>query len=91
MKDVSDHFKMQDMCDNAARDYLFALHFVFFWFIAQQQIDMWHDDNYVYNDNEIIRWYDGYKKRKAQNVKISSCPLLCILIVDGLVCVRRLK
>ena len=27
------------------------------------------NDN-VYNDNEMIKWYDGYKKRKPQKVSM---------------------
>ena len=42
---------------------------------------MWYDDYYnddyghcYENDNEdkFFEWYDGYKKRKAQNVKIKK-------------------
>ena len=40
--------------------------------MTQQQIDTWYDDDYVYNDHEMIRWYDGYKKRKAQKAKIKE-------------------
>ena len=36
------------------------------WFVTQQQIDMWYDDDYAYNDNEMIKRYNGYKKRKKQ-------------------------
>ena len=57
------------MCDDAMRYYLFSLQFVPDWFITQQQIDTWYDDNYVYNDNEMIKWYDGYKRRKTQKAK----------------------
>ena len=60
------------MFDDAMRYYLFCLQFVRDWFITQKQIDTWYDDNYVYNDNNMIRWYDGYKKRKAQKVSIKE-------------------
>ena len=60
------------MCDKAARDYLLSLRLVHDWFVTQQQKDIWYDDDYVYNDNEMIKWYECYKKRKAQNAKIKE-------------------
>ena len=51
------------------KDYLFSLHFVPDVFVRQQQLDIWYDDYYVYNDNQMIKWYEGYKKRKAQKSK----------------------
>ena len=60
------------MCDKAVRDYPFSLRFVPDWFVTQQQIDVWYDDDYVYNDNEMINWYDGYKRRKVQKAKIKE-------------------
>ena len=33
---------------------------------------VWYDDDYVYNDNEIIKQYDGYEKRKAQKASIKK-------------------
>ena len=42
------------------------------WFLTQQQIDIWYDGDCVYNDNEMIKWYDGYKKRKTQKVSIKE-------------------
>ena len=60
------------MCIKAGRDYLFSLQFVPDWFVTQQQIDIWYDDNYVYSDNAMIKWYNGYKKRKAQKAKIKE-------------------
>ena len=60
------------MCDKAARNYLFSLQFVPDWFVTHRQIDIWYDDDYVYNDNEMIKWYGGYKKRKAQKASIKE-------------------
>ena len=60
------------MCDNAVWDFLFSLQFVPDWFVTQQQTDIWHDDDYVYNDNEMIKWYNGYKKPKTQKAKIKD-------------------
>ena len=68
-----DHFKTQEMCDKAVRDYLFSLLFIPDWFVTQQQIDIWYDNDYVYNnDNRFVKWYDGYKKRKAQIASIEK-------------------
>ena len=71
LKDVPNHFKTQEMCNKAMRYYPFSLQFVPDWFVTQQQIDVWYDDNYVYDD-EIIEWYDGCKARKAQKAKIKE-------------------
>ena len=60
------------MCDKAVRDYLFSLKFVPDYFVTQQQIDEWYDDDYVYNGNGMSEWYEGYKKRKAQKAKIKE-------------------
>ena len=42
------------------------------WFVTQQQIGTWYDDDYVYNDSGMIKWYDGYQKHKAQKAKIKE-------------------
>ena len=60
------------MCNKAVRDYLFSLRYVPDWFVTQQQIGTWYDDDYVYNDSGMIKWYDGYRKHKAQKAKIKE-------------------
>ena len=71
--DVPDHFKTQEMCDKGARHHVFSLQFVPYWFITQQQIDAWYDDDYVDNDNEMIKWHDGYTEwPKAQKASIKE-------------------
>ena len=72
LKDVPNHFKTQEMCNKEVRHYLFSLQFVPDWFVTQQQIDVWYDDDYAFNDNEMIKWYDSYKARKAQKAKIKK-------------------
>ena len=72
LKDVPDHFKTQEMCDKAVRDYLFSLQFVSDWFVTYEQLDLWYDDDYVYNDHEMIEWHQGYKKHKAQKGSIKD-------------------
>ena len=63
---VPDHFKTQKKCAKAFEEDFFSLKFIPDWFVAQQQIKIWYDD-YFYDDDydEVICWYDGYKK-KAQ-------------------------
>ena len=46
------------------------------WFVTQQQIGTWYDDDYVYNDSGMIKWYDGYQKHKAQKAKIKELLLI---------------
>ena len=42
------------------------------WFVTQQQLKIWHDDNDYCNDDELIDWYNGFQKRKAQKAKIKE-------------------
>ena len=60
------------MCEKAVKDDSSSLRFVPDWFVAQEQIDVWYDDDYWYHDDETIEWYKGYKKRKAQKAKIKE-------------------
>ena len=69
---LPDHLKTQEMCDKAVRDYLFSLQFVPDQFVTQYQVDIWYDDDYVYNDNEMIKWYEDYKRRRAQKARIKE-------------------
>ena len=70
--DVSDHSKTQEMCDDVVREDPFSLQCVPSWFMTQQQIKSWHDDDDYCNDNRIVEWYEGYPKRKAQKAKIKE-------------------
>ena len=72
LKFVPDYFKTQRMCDDVVRNYPFSLQFVPDWFVTQQQIKIWHDSDDWHDDNEIIEWYKGYKKRKAQKASIKK-------------------
>ena len=40
--------------------------------MTQQQIKIWHNDDDYCNDDEVIGWYDGYEKRKAQKAEIKD-------------------
>ena len=39
--------------------------------MTQQQLNIWHDDDYC-NDDDMIEWHDGYKKRKIQKAQIKE-------------------
>ena len=67
---VPDHFKAKEMCDKSVRDDSSSLQFVPDRFVTQQDMDLWHD--YVYSDEGLIKWYDGYQKRKAQKAQIKK-------------------
>ena len=53
-------------------DYPFSLQFVTDWFVAQKQIDRWHDNNYVHNDEGLSKWYEGYQKREAEKAELQK-------------------
>ena len=61
-------FKTQKMCDNAVREECLSLEFVLDWFVTKQQTKIWHDND----DRRLIKWYEGYKKRKAQKASIKK-------------------
>ena len=70
---VPDHFKAQEMCDEAVKEDPFSLICVPDWFVTQQQVKLRHDDDNFYDDDdEIIEWYDGCEKRKAQKAQIKK-------------------
>ena len=64
------------MCNKAVEDDPSSLQYVPDWFVTQQLLDVWFDDDYWYHDDEIIVWYKGYKKRKVQKAKIKEELLL---------------
>ena len=69
---VPGHLKTQEFCDKAVEDDSYSLQYIPDWFVTQQQIDVWYDDDYVYNDDEVIECYKGYKKREAQKASIKK-------------------
>ena len=73
LSDVPDHFKTQEMCNEAVRIEPNALRFFPVWFVMRGQGKICHDDDDNYwNADEIIKWYDGYQKLKAQKAKIQE-------------------
>ena len=69
---VPDHLKRQSMCDKAFQENALCLQYIPGWFVTQEQRDLWGDDDYYYDDDEFIEWYEGYQKRKAQKAKIKK-------------------
>ena len=70
LNNVPYRFKTQRICEWVANKSPCALEFVPDWFVTQQQIKSWHDDDDYCDDSRLIKWYRGYKKRKAQKAKI---------------------
>ena len=63
------------MCDKAVREDPFSLLCVPDWFVTQQQVKIWHHDDDFYDDDdddEIIEWYNGHEKYKAQKAQIKK-------------------
>ena len=65
---VPDNLRTQGMCIRTVEAVLGLLEYVQDWFVTQQQIKIWCDDD----EYELIKWYDGYKARKAQKAKIKK-------------------
>ena len=72
LKFVPNPLTTQKMCDDAVCKDAFSLQFAPDWFVTQQQLKIWHDDHEYCNNDELIEWYDGYKKRKAHKAKIKK-------------------
>lgn len=70
MQLVPAQYVKQEVCADAVRDEPFSLQYVPDWFLTQQQIKIWHDDDYYCNYDKFIQWYNGCKKRKPQKAKI---------------------
>ena len=79
LKFVPDHFKTQEMCEKAVRDDPSSLQYVPDWFVTRDMVYMWYDDSEYCDDDDddddednFFKWYDGYKKRKAQKASIKE-------------------
>ena len=72
LKFVPDCFKTEEMCNQAVEEYPCLLQYVPNWFVTHQQIKIWHDNDYWCYDDELIEWYKGYRKRKAQKTSIKE-------------------
>ena len=63
---VPNRFKTQEMCDDTMQKRPYSLKYVPDWFVTHQQMKIWHDDDEYCNDDKLIKWYEGYKRRRAQ-------------------------
>ena len=72
LKLVADHFKTQKMCNKTVKDEPSSLQYIPDWFVTRDQIQIWDDDDNFCDDDEIIEWCNGYKKRKAQKASIKE-------------------
>ena len=41
-------------------------------FVTREGLCMWHDDHYWDVDDNLFKWYNGYRKPKAQKAKIKE-------------------
>ena len=74
LKCVPDHFKTWEMCIDAVMEDPLLLRYVPDWLVTQQLIELWND---YCNDDRLIKWRNGYEKRKAQkaNIKEELLPI----------------
>ena len=72
---VLDRLKTREMCDAAVKDDAFSLVCVSNWLVTQQHVKLWDDQGDYCDDDEIIKWYEGYQKQKA---KIEE-ELMCVV------------
>ena len=75
LKYVPDHFKTQEMCNDVVGRDPYYLAGMTDWFVTQKQLKLWHDDDDDDDDDcndEMIEWYNGYQKRKAQKASIKE-------------------
>ena len=66
--------KTQKMCDDVVRRDSYSLQFVPNWSVTNEQINGWRDDDEYCDDDddELIEWYNGYQRRKAQKASIKE-------------------
>ena len=60
------------MCGTAVSEDPFSLMHVSNWFVTEGQVKLWHDDSEYCDDDELITYHEGYKKRKAQKLQIKE-------------------
>ena len=70
MAAASDHFKTQELCNDAVEEQPSSLQYVPDYFVTQKQLKIWHDgDDCCNDDDEFNKWYEGHQKRKSQKAK----------------------
>ena len=66
------------MCDNVVGEVTVLLEYVPDWFVKQQQIDLWDNDDDYYDDDKLIEWYEGHQKLKTQSKDKKRTFAYCI-------------
>ena len=75
---VPDHFKRQKMCEKTVEKDPWSLKYVPGWFLTHQKIlrvmklIIGRRCMFPHNYDRLIKWYDSYKKRKAQKAQIKE-------------------
>ena len=72
LRHVPDNLKTQGMCIREVEAGLGLLEYVPDWFVTQQQTKIWPDDDEYCDDDDLIKWHNGYQKQKAQKAKIKE-------------------
>ena len=74
---IPDHFKTQAMCTKAIEVNPWQLYYAPDHIKTQEkQLKIWHYGDDYCIDDELIKWYEGHQKRKAQKAKIKEELLL---------------
>ena len=61
-----DHCKTHKMRDKAVSEDLYTLQYVHDWFVTQEQVKIWYDDDDYCDDDEIVEWYVDYKNARTK-------------------------
>ena len=69
---VPDHLQKQQICDNVVRGDPSSLQYVPDLLMTKRQVKVRRNHKYYCNDDELIQWYNGYKKGKAQKAQIKK-------------------
>ena len=48
------------------------MHYVPDWFVTQQQIKIWHDNDDYSDDDRLIKWSEYYQKCKTHKMQIET-------------------
>ena len=82
---VPDNLKIQGMCIKAVETGPGLLEYVPDWFVTQQQVKIWRDDD-EYCDDEVVRSYKKRKASKSLNKRRTFTNCLASITLPGLVC-----
>ena len=73
LKFIPDHFKTQEICGKMVRGDPRTLLFVTDWFVTREGVAMcYNNSEYCDDEDNFFKWYEGYKKRRAQKASIKE-------------------